>query len=142
MVEDFLDIWIITSFPLGVPNKVKFLHIGDELLVDELKVKKVSSIFWDVLSMAAHMMDQFGSVLEIIEEGVKVHDGVDRFLLVLGHSMDPHIDEVIHLAKRIFPQPNLLGLFLLPIYLSPLVTKIIIVFYFGALDGFPIMINT
>ena len=51
MFENFRHFWVIATHPSWDPLKLDGVYTRDWVLVYVLKMKNISSIFWDILGM-------------------------------------------------------------------------------------------
>lgn len=141
MLEDFANVGIIASPPLGLPQEVNDLHLGDDLGVHIFEMEHICAIFRDVLDMRIDFMYSRGAVLDLIEELLQVHHRVNWIFLVLFHSVDPYIDIAVAFCHRVFPKRSR-RTFLIsdPVQLLTLLAEVFVVLDIEHLHGLVVVI--
>lgn len=134
MLEDFLEIGVISSSPLGLPQEADHIDFGQNLLMHIFEMEHVGTIFGDVLDVAVYIMDGLSPVLQRICDRGDVDHGIDGFGLVFSQGMDPHVNIPVDFRHGVLPQPDVFFLVAHPLQLVALLAEVLIVFNIGPLD--------
>ncbi len=78
---------VISSHPFGMPFEEQAFDHWSHIGVDIFKVKNICPILRDVLNMAHYVMLSFSTVLECIEKGFDIDQGIDWILVVFLHGV-------------------------------------------------------
>lgn len=97
------QIWIIASHPLGLPLEEQTFDHGRDVGVNVFEMKRICSVFWDILHMAHDVVFCLSSVFKSIDEGFHIHKWVDGLFLEFVQSMHPDINVTVYLAHWVLP---------------------------------------
>lgn len=109
MFEKFSQIGVVPPLPFRLPGDFQFLVFANQISMNILKVKGISSIFWDVLHVAIDIVDGLATVGIIFAELLTI----DHFKVGLHCWVNvyPYINKTVHLLNMILPQSRILGFF-------------------------------
>ena len=100
VIKKFLYTFIITSFPFRFPGDLQLFIFSDQVLMDILEMKSISSVLRDILHVTIDIVDCLTTIGEVFAETRAVDEGEVR--LDFRINVEPDIDKVVELTKMIF----------------------------------------